>query len=197
MSKKQDFPNLGRGTSRVQSSISSFKKKGSDNIVNNPLVDKPKVKKPVKQNAKKKEKEVETSNETKPIFKVEKPKTPKTVHVSEIPDDFKSHSALFSKTQLDDLRNLVNFKKWKEDSKFTIQQAIYEAIEELFANRIPCDEFPDDFEPYAPAFSEKQWQKLDEEFVPEIRFIQKGKYGLKYAIYEAIALYLKKNPINI
>jgi hypothetical protein len=112
-------------------------------------------------------------------------------------DDFKAHSALFSSGQLDELRNLVNFKKWRENSKFTIQQAIYESIENLFKKRIPCNEFPNDFETYAPAFSMSQWEKLDKDFVPKVRFIQKGRYGLKNAIYEAIRMYLNNNPIKL
>lgn len=223
---KDKFPNLGRGGSRLQNSISSFKKKGSDDMTFNPLLDNKKPKKnPVKQTEEKEEAKkvsgtpktveespkkqthiedipkdepkVETSIESKPVVTKSVPKPNKIVQELSIPDDFKPHSALFSSGQLDELRNLVNFKKWKQDPKFTIQLAIYEAIEGLFNDRIPCYDFPNDFVTYAPAFSEQQWKKLDEEFVPEIRFLQKGQYALKYAIYEAIKMYLDNNPIKL
>lgn len=226
MSKsKKDFPNLGRGGSRLQNSISSFKKKGSDEMPFNPLLDKKPKKNPTIQpeeneeeikssettetveespkeqtlvkEAHKEEPEIKTRIESKPVVTKATPKPKKIIQELSAPEDFKAHSALFSSSQLDELRNLVNFKKWKQDPKFTIQLAIYEAIEGLFNGRVPCYEFPDDFVTYAPAFSEKQWKKLDEEFVPEIRFLQKGQYALKYAIYEAIKMYLDDNPIKL
>ncbi|NLT49458.1 MAG: hypothetical protein GXX85_00900 [Ignavibacteria bacterium] len=208
---KKKFGNLG-----LDSALSSFvtNSKNEEETQFNPLTDK----KPKKKDEQEKE-EKQVTNDSKPAEPVKevqketsntvienvsekpvslKPKTIKNVSNflnTGIPDDFKPHSALFSSGQLDELRNLVNFKKWKETPKFTIQMAIFEAIENLLQNRNPVNEFPDDFITYAPAFSETQWQRL-EEFVSEIRFKQKGQYALKYAIYEAIKMYLDNNPIK-
>lgn len=212
--KKQDFKNLSRVKNGIESGLSSFITGGnSENRDYNPLKeDKPKKAKqePVTEELNNVSETTVSKNKSivKDTIKSEekkhsKPKFEPNVRTASnslelnAPDDFKPHSALFSSSQLDELRNLVNFKKWKQNPKFTIQFAIYEAIEELFNERVPCHEFPNDFVTYAPAFSEKQWKKLDEEFVPEIRFIQKGQYALKYAIYEAIQMYLYNNPIKL
>lgn len=195
------FPNLGRGGSRLQGSLTSFKKKGT-NLKNNPLTGSTN-KKRKDEVAPKKEVDVPVEKSPEKPFPAKEPVIIKEPNeeaiivpkVIKAPDDFKSHSALFSSNQLDKLRNLVNYKKWKVNPRFTIQLAIYEAIERLFEDRVPGYEFPDDFITYAPAFSEEQWGRL-ESFVAEIRF-KEGKYALKYAIYEAIELYLGDNPIKL
>lgn len=200
---KKKFGNLA-----LDNSLSSFVRNDTEDEEKgyNPLKDKRKPKATKVKNEKVLEKEVVKPKETPIPVKVQteipttpetKPKVKNAIPVlKDLPEDFKAHSALFSSDQLDKLRDLVNYKKWKVDKKFTIQLAIFEAIECLFKDRIPLTEFPKDFITYAPAFSKKQWKKLDEDFVPEIKFKQKGKYSLKHAIFEAIQMYMDNNPIN-
>jgi hypothetical protein len=112
-----------------------------------------------------------------------------------LPEDFKSHSALFSEDQLNKLRSVVNYLKWKENPKFTIQAAIFQGIEMLMNNRVVIDNFPDDFMTYSPSFSENQRERLGN-FVGEIRYKSNPKYALKYAIFEAIQIFLDAYPID-
>lgn len=110
--------------------------------------------------------------------------------------DFKAHSVLFSKSQLDELRNYVNFKKWKDNPKFSIQLVIFEALKMLMDNRVKVNNFPDDFVPYTISFSQDQWNELDS-FVDKVSNLEYGRYGKKHAVYEAVKTYLDKHPIQV
>lgn len=111
-------------------------------------------------------------------------------------DLYKIHTVVFSEGQLDKLRNVVNYKKWKQDPKYTIKEALHEAIQLFLKKRKPVEEFPDDFSTYTPKVSIKQFE-LFNRFIAEIRFKENPKYAIKYAIYEAVELYLEKNPVKL
>jgi hypothetical protein len=212
---KKDFKSLKKTSNSIsKGGLASFldEKDSEDKTFHNPLRDKRKP--PKKDDSDKKETPSEIQEEPKPAKPESKPKVERELADQEknispgpqvkhqrvsfnpesIPDDFKSHSALFSADQLERLRRLVNYKKWKVNPKYTIQFAIYEAIEMLFNGRIEITNFPDDFETYSPSFSADQLERL-KDFVYEVRFKSSSKYALKYAIFEAIELFLEDNPI--
>jgi hypothetical protein len=110
--------------------------------------------------------------------------------------DFKSHSSLFSSAQLDELRSVVYMKKATVDRKFSIKDAVYEAFNMILkGRREPLDKYPDDFITYSPLVSMAQFEKLNS-FVYTIKAKDDSKYAMKYAIYEAVSMYLKANPVN-
>lgn len=114
----------------------------------------------------------------------------------QMPGDIRSRSILISEDQLNRLRRLVNYKKWKVNPKYSIQMAFFEAFSMLLSQREPIDDFPDDFVTYTPAISNEQWDELNF-FVGEIKFKENDKYALKYAVYEAVEMFLQENPIEI
>jgi hypothetical protein len=141
---------------------------------------------------------------TKPITqKVEKPlapeKKPIQGHVRqeekskpEVGEDFRSHSCIFSEGQLNRLRDAVFLKKATDDRKYSIKDALYEAFSMLMAKRQPCENFPDDFITYSPLVSTRQLEELYS-FVYNMKAKKDPKYAMKYAIYEAIEMYLGRN----
>ncbi len=226
MSDKKKFSNLSRGSDKLSNALSSFivdeGEKADDNSFNPLKDDKRKLQKKAKENEKKDDvqtKDKPLSNKTgKSQDQVSDPvkkKTPGPSHdhlkdaktkdsvkrsaraetVKTVPDDFKAHSALFSRSQLDLLRKTVNYKKWKVNPKYTISSAIYEALDHFFLYRRPANNFPDDFITYTASFSESQMEDL-RSYIGEIKFKEDPGYAIKYALYEAIQSYLKKNPIK-
>jgi len=214
MSKK-DFKILKKTSNSIsKGGLASFldEKDSEDKTFHNPLKDKRKP--PIKENPVLTETPSVIQEKLNPVELEHKPKNDReladqekkvspgpqakhfkvSINPESLPNDFKSHSALFSSDQLERLRRLVNYKKWKVNPKYTIQLAIYEAIELLFNGRVEITNFPDDFETYSPSFSADQLERL-KDFVYEVRYKYSSKYALKYAIYEAIELFLEDNPI--
>ncbi len=118
----------------------------------------------------------------KQVKKEEKPN-------SNLPEDFRSHSCIFSQGQLNRLRDAVFLKKATEDRKYSIKDALFEAFNQLLENREPLREYPDDFITYSPLVSTRQFEELYS-FVYNIKAREDSKYAMKYAIYEAIEIYL-------
>lgn len=120
--------------------------------------------------------------------------TTKPPIILELPNDFKSHSSLFSADQLNQLRSVVYMKKATIDRRFSIKDAIYEAFNMIFeGERKPLDKYPKDFITYSPLVSMVQFERLNS-FVYTIKAKDDSKYAMKYAIYEAIQMYLDSNP---
>lgn len=193
MTKKQ-FKNLGRGSEET--------KKGVDFLL-------------IKDNTKKEEsspqvvvseKEEKAKGVQSVIKKAEKPTTevkkkpaarPKQIKKEdlpiELPDDFKSHSCLFSADQLDKLRTVVYLKKATGDRKYSIKDAVYEAFNMLLeSGRGAEDTYPDDFITYTPLISMDQFEKVNS-YVYTIKAKEDKGYGMKYAVYEALELFLRAN----
>jgi hypothetical protein len=129
--------------------------------------------------------EVELVNEA-PKQKKIKEKNPQ-----ELPTDFTSHSCIFSAGQLNKLRDKVFLKKASGDRKYSIKDALYEAFNLLLEERKQVSSYPNDFVTYSPLISNKQFEKLYS-FVYNIKAKKDSKYAMKYAIYEAIEMYLAK-----
>lgn len=106
-------------------------------------------------------------------------------------DDFKPHSSLFSAGQLDRLRMEVYKRKAAGDRAYTIKDAVNEAFSMVMADRKVIEEFPDDFVTYTASMSMAQFEDLSR-FMYEIKGGGELKYAMKYAIYEAIEMYLEK-----
>lgn len=207
MSSKKGFANISRTGKSIgtSSGLNSFLINKDDEEVNkkrNPLKKEKKNIKEPKRETKPKETPVKASKSEKEVagpekntFQDQQPKNKKVSLDFIIRHDFKAHSVLVSKSQLNELRNLVNFKKWKENPKFSIQLVLFEALSMLMNDRIKQNNFPDDFAPYSISISQEQWNELDS-FVVKVSNLDYTKYGKKYAVYEAISMYLNKHPIN-
>ena len=110
--------------------------------------------------------------------------------VKVVPEDFKNHSCLFSSAQLDDLRTAVYLKKAKVDKKYSIKDAVYEAFELFLSSGRPkIDKYPDDFITYTPLISMEQFEKVTS-LVYTVKATEDKRYGTKYAVYEALQMYL-------
>ena len=200
---KQKFANLNRGQDKIENALSSFVINKNDNQEEKPSFNPLKDKRPRKQETQQQKEQVKESQPTQKLKKVAAQKNeskekakPVTVQAGiSFADDFKAHSAIFSHQQLSDLRNVVNYRKWKENPKYSIKMAIYEAVEMLLGGRVAKQSFPDDFVTYSPLFSVDQWNRLNS-FIGEIRFKDNDKYAIKYALYEAIEMFLKANPVD-
>lgn len=183
---KKKFSNIDLGDKGFSESLSNFvvnKEEKTDTEV---------IKKAPKKESKKKSKENLSLNDSESM---EIDETALIMVDVVLPSDFKSHSVVISNEQLAQLRRVVNYNKWKKDPKYSIQQAVYEALELLFVNRVRETDFPNDFVTYSPAFSMEQWGRLNS-FVGEMRFKENPKYAIKYAVYDAISIYLKVNKIS-
>lgn len=192
--KKQKLPNISKVGSKIDESLGEFitNKEEDRKETFNPIKDKKKRAK--KQPSEKQDTKKESSEKKRQVSENKEHKIDnKSYKREDLPNDFKSHSALFSEEQLNKLRKVVNYKKWKVDPKYTIQLAIFEAIEMLFDNREKVEIFPEDFITYSPSFSIEQRENL-ERFVAEVRFKENERYALKYAIFEAIEMFLNRNP---
>ena len=184
MAKKR-FSNIDLGDKGFSESLSSF-------VVNkDDKTDQKVIKKAPKKEPTKKPKKKLSMDHTE---SVEMEETALTLVDVVLPSDFKSHSVVISNEQLVQLRRVVNYNKWKKDPKYSIQQAVYEALELLFVNKVRETDSPNDFVTYSPAFSQEQWGRLNS-FVGEVRFKENPKYAIKYAVYDAISIYLQVNTI--
>ncbi len=108
------------------------------------------------------------------------------------PSDFRSHSMIISSSQLDTLRQRVYLIKASGNRKYSIKDAVYEAFEMYLSGRKELTEFPDDFITYTPSISMQQWERMNSEMY-QVKASDNPKYAMKYAIFEAIALYLEVN----
>lgn len=167
---------------------------------------KPKATTPVKAKASPSPKPKATAK-PKPEPKVApKATTPKAVEqtspqegdaVFALTNDFGGHTVRFSAEQYALLKKTVNYRKWKVNPKFSIKEAFFEAVVLHLKDRVEVAEFPEDFETQTVSASDKQIASLNS-FVGEIRFrFDDNRYSLQRAIFEAIAQYLDKNPINL
>ena len=140
--------------------------------------------------------EMKTGPATAGPKKVAKPREVIIAVKKNIPefDDFRSHSSLFSAGQLDRLRKAVYMKKATMDRKYSIKDAIAEAVGMLLKKRVAVENYPEDFITYTPIMSMSQFEELNS-FVYKIKATKDERYAMKYAIYEALELYLKENPI--
>ncbi len=111
--------------------------------------------------------------------------------VEEIPEDFRSHSVLFSEGQLSDLQEKVLMRKINEDKKYSMKKALYEAFSLWLDQKTIVDlELPDDFKTYTALFSEGQLNSVQDKVYMHKAKEDRG-YSLKKALFEAVALYLK------
>jgi len=53
-------------------------------------------------------------------------------------------------------------------------------------------DFPDDFITYTPSISMQQWERMNSEMY-QVKASNNAKYAMKYAIFEAIQMYLQAN----
>lgn len=110
-----------------------------------------------------------------------------------VPSDFRSHSLLISSSQLDTLRQRVIYLiKASGNRKYSIKDAVYKAFELYLSVRKELTEFPDDFITYTPSISMQQWEKMNSEMY-QVKASDNTKYAMKYAIFEAIEMYLEVN----
>ena len=210
---KKQFPNLAQGSDKLKSNLDSLlisdATKGKTKTFN-PLTDnrKPRVTEKAEQTetaviekAKTEVKKSPKSVVLKPVVKVRPEKVvrnpvevkiPKK-EVQPLPEDFRSHSSIYSEGQLQRLRNIVYMKKATVDPKYSIKNALHDAFYMLMDDRQELTDFPDDFFTYSAMVSVKQWERLNS-FVYRIKAKEDSKYALKYAIYEAIEMYISANP---
>jgi len=114
------------------------------------------------------------------------------INIDNRPDDFRSHSMLISASQLDTLRQKVYLIKASGNRKYSIKDAIYSAFEMYLAGRKELTTFPDDFITYTPSISMQQWERMNSEMY-QVKASDNSKYAMKYAIFEAIHMYLQAN----
>jgi hypothetical protein len=108
------------------------------------------------------------------------------------PSNFRSHSMLISASQLDTLRQRVYLIKASGNRRYSIKDAVYEAFEMYLSDRKELTEFPDDFITYTPSISMPQWERMNSAMY-KVKASDNTKYAMKYAIFEAIQMYLQAN----
>jgi len=125
--------------------------------------------------------------------KIKRPQSFKApLNVDAQPNDFRSHSMLISASQLDTLRQRVYLIKASGNRKYSIKDAVYEAFEMYLSKRKELTEFPDDFMTYTPSISMQQWERMNSAMY-QVKASDNTKYAMKYAIFEAIEMYLQSN----
>jgi len=125
--------------------------------------------------------------------KIKKPQPLKSqMNIDDQPTDFRSHSMLISASQLDTLRQKVYLIKASGNRKYSIKDAIHSAFEMYLGGRKELTDFPDDFITYTPSISMQQWERMNSEMY-QVKASNNAKYAMKYAIFEAIQMYLQAN----
>lgn len=143
------------------------------------------IKKPVKKPAVNVN-QVKKTEEIKVVPKTTKPVEKVIVDTGEA---FRGHSILVSESQLNKLRDAVFLRKANGDRRYSLKDALNEAFTMFLNKRQPCETFPDDFITYSPLVSTRQLEDLYS-FVYNLKAKKDSKYAMKYAIYEAIEMYL-------
>ncbi len=190
---KKDFSSIGEGTDNFKKQLEQFKInpddkpiEREDKIFSQPEKKKRSIRSEKKVPAPEKKRDLSdliTEKEVKPISSD-----------TEMPDDFKAHSVLVSKEQLNLLQEIVLKRKLEADKKYSIKQAFFEALDLRINQKQAIDcEYPDDFITYSPLISENQLVKLNKMVYQ--RKINRGdkKYSIQRAVYEAVQLYIEVN----
>lgn len=213
----KQFSNLSRGGDQFKKSLSSFVVGKSDNPpVVNPLADKvtrkarpksepvvSKAKEPAIKEARLKD--ISQRPESKPVnpqpvlpvlpdvpeSSFHTPDTTLTVR-KDLPLDLRSRTVLYSHNQLNDLRKVVLLRKASGDFKYSIQEAVHEALELYLSSVRKLVEYPKDFEPYSVAISKDLFDRVNKHMFT-IKALDDKRYCLMYAVYDALNLYLDKN----
>lgn len=202
---KKSFSKLGQGADKLTEDLQSFLISGEESPEKEKeevkIVTVPPLKDEISQNVIKEKspkipeivvKQEEEKPETKPIktapTKKEKVGIQKKEY--EIPDDFKSHSILFSEKQLSLIQEKVLLEKLHSNRKYTMKLALHEAFSLwLDQKTITPVEYPDDFKTYSALISESQFEKvLNKVYMHKARVDR--NYSLKKALFEAIEMFL-------